>query len=69
MTTTLDTQRRLTELGHAVGLRYSIRCRLSLIAVRQFQWARNLVAVDTVGPVTLAACRTAARATAPIRGQ
>jgi uncharacterized protein (TIGR02594 family) len=55
MTTTLDIQRRLAELGYAPGPLDGIPGRLTIAAIRQFQRARGLAADGVVGPKTLAA--------------
>jgi uncharacterized protein (TIGR02594 family) len=55
MTTTLDIQHRLAELGYAPGPLDGIPGRLTLAAVKQFQRARNLDVDGIIGPKTLAA--------------
>lgn len=55
MTTTLDIQRRLAELGYQPGKLDGIPGRETAAAVKQFQRARNLDVDGIVGPATLAA--------------
>lgn len=55
MKTTLDTQRRLAELGYDPGPVDGVRGRMTIAAVKRFQMAMHLHVDGIVGPATLRA--------------
>jgi len=66
MTTTLEIQRRLAELGYQPGKLDGIPGRETAAAVKQFQRARNLVVDGIVGQKTMAALFPRANGADPV---